>query len=536
MNKQQSSSTPSGKKRFTVFLLSLVYIAVFTFLDDKGVSLSSIKKNVDLLISAGNAGRMVKTGPDTYSIRFATDEEGKEGATPGILVKGGNSYSHGFEFRLKEFFTDSLAVIKTQARFRRMSTDSLSVLFVISLETPGQPKTFWAASYGLDHEIGADTVSILNGRLKTEGFPITGETILKGYMWNTGKSAVLLSELSITLGTDPAPKGDTTLIQQMEGDRLKTGSGFQPYLPKTRLRPLTENAFENMVQAEQAAVLATLNNDILQTGKTRSMLFTNHPATAKVWVENSKEESTRIATYIRSGLYLLPEFTQGNQVKGHQIIDGKGSPCELALPRSEEWILSRSALPVEDTHPLWLNKKATVFYDPGETKNQGTCIFKDGVKIEKVISCVFLGEQHYLLHAVDPNKVLRTFIGSVELNTIRFSPLTFQNKWTENLLSPSSDDQYFRIGSTTFLVLCKGWRHGLFKISIGASGRVQILQSYFPEGKPGTQSPFYYENVNGAYLPKSGKLLLTARQIQPSGRRSENDKYKKPIVLLYAID
>ncbi len=396
----------------------------------------------------------------------------------------------------------------------------------MTIETPGVPKQYWNASYGLNHEIKANTPSILNGRLKIEGYPITDKSRIKAYIWNTGQSDVLLSSLSITLGSDPTTKGDTTLTKQMEGDVLVSEHGFKPYLAKKRLTPIENNPTGNSFAPEENSNNATLHDIIIQTGDTSCKLYQpQNPSEKKIGLPEPRTGKT-VPVLLNSRLHLMPQYINGRVINAHLIKNDKAESVRLELPSHDEWIVSQSTTGLEESEFILINSHGTKFYSPNYPNQTGVCRISGGKAFQKVQSLKYLGNKKYLLITEEPDSSCSLFLGEFKSKNINFIPLKYSESWMENFLSFSSHDQFFRIHKDSYLVIGRGWRYAMNKIQFDQNGYIRILESYFPTGRNGERHPFYYEQLEAAYIFKSGELLLSVRQTSAEAIRKHGNKSK----------
>lgn len=487
------------------FIITLLYIPLFLFLDNAGLSVQSLKQLLQSEAEDIAATQNNTTGPDTYRIDFTV----KSNACPtcdssGFLLKGGRNYSPGFVIPLQGFTHETLRVIKTQARVRRLSSDSLGFVFVVTIETPGEKEPFWAASYGLDADFAIDTPTILNGRLKLENHKINAESILKGYIWNTGESSIKIDYLEITLGADPVPNGNNTLVEQFEGEYLLPTKGYQPFLPKTKLRGHTEKKVQEITSLEDQILFSI--GDVLYGMNRRTIRKLTPDGKVQEAVIPLSDHLQWTPGMDPDGNSVLYRSSAKNSWEIYRPFDPKNPLPQKIKLEDSTWIPAESHHFSNGMEIAWIEKKGNrmAFLQSGSIRYV-RCKWEPVNDCSEITAFKRLTPDLFLLFVKtnDTTEIMtvelrkeEAVIHATQLEDIRHMPV----------LGLSAADQFFPKGNEEFIVVGRGWRFSMHRCRIKPKGSISILESYFPLAENDRLPPFYHEVLSAARY-KNGLLF-----------------------------
>ncbi len=487
------------------FIITLLFIPLFLLLDNTGLSVQSIKQLLQSETKGIAANYNNNTGPDTYRIDFTA----KSDACPtcdssGFSLQGGRNYSPGFFIPLKELPLESLTVIKTQARVRRQTNDSLGFLFVVTIETPGEKEPFWAASYGLDADFAVNTPTILNGRLKLENHKINAESVLKGYIWNTGESSISIDYLEITLGTDPVPPGNNTLVEQFEGEYLLPRIGYQPFLPKTKLPGRTEKEVQPITSLDDQILFSS--GDVLYGMNRRTIRKLMPDGKVQEAVMQKSDQLEWTAGMDPAGDPVLYRLSAKKSWEMYRPFDPNNPiPQEIKL-EDGTWIPARSHHFTEGMEMAWMEKNGSrmALIESGSIRYV-RCKRESMDDSSGVTEFKRLTKDLFLLF-VNTNDTSMIMTVELKKNEAEIHPMQWDDMRHVPVLGLSAEDQFFPKGNEEFIVLGRGWRFSMHRCRIRPEGSISILESYFPLAENNQKHPFYHEVLSAARY-KNGLLF-----------------------------
>ena len=506
-----------------LFAGSIIYIILFVLIDKSSVSINSLEREFSEYFQSENTGTITKSGVDTYKIIFQNSQStDKNYDSTGFYLDGNKSYSPGFSLRIFDYYKDSLSLIKTQAKVTRLSTDSLNFIFVVTIETPGQNEPFWSASYSSDPDFIVKLPNIINGRIKTEGYPITKESTLKAYIWNIGPSPIRIESLEIAFGSDPAPSGDSTLIRQMEGEYNTTAAGYHPYLPKTKL---SESDIQDLWLKEHSNINTIFNaekNQLASIENNNTLLFKTKEQIRKINLPASTLENPYQIGINHLGELLISKRTIDHDDINYFYLNAKSvTEKRIVINQKNKWIFTSHSTLFAEQSSAWISFDGTRLVNTKAILFQ--CKYQNGISPGEIKSLTSLGSEQYLLFTNESTNNI--FIGRRAGSIIEFTVLDYQNRSTNVLLSLSALDQWFPLKNNEYLILSRGWRYALYKIILEENSKITILNSYFPKTTIGGASPFYYERLSTTYIPSQKKLIFNAENYDAINERTLIKKY-----------
>lgn len=511
-----------SRKAGLAIIITLLYIPLFLFLDNSRLSFRSIIRLFQTETPSVQGETSNATGPDTYRIDFTSASSICTTCdSSGYLLNGGKNYSPGLKLRLGEVFSDSLTVIKTQARIRRNSADSLHFLFVVTIETPGVKEPWWNASYGLDGDFQVGQSAVLNGRLKLEGYPINEASVLNAYLWNVGASAISIEHLEIILGTDPPPRGNDVLIEQFEGQYLQPRNGYQPFLSKTKLAPVQNHATETMAmvaggklfsEGEHLYLLDTTSiTRFAPDGSSIKSSLTYHTGKAVFPAIGANGDVILFTNSSKNMWKVLNPFNS---------MDAGAGPIDLG---EGVWIAAESDHLFPGMEMAWMERSGDRIIVLKNGRPQDfACRWTTKVERSVVLSLKRLGPQQFLVFAQVADSI-RVFNGYLNNQEVEIRPVQWNDPVHEAVLDLSPQDQFIPLVKNQFLVVSRDWRFAMHRCLLRFDGQVSILEGYFPQAKAGDLPPFYHEALDGAmWGGAKGSIIIRATMrgrdtsVQPS--------------------
>lgn len=512
------------------FLITLLYIAVFLFADNVGISVASIKQKLSNLGDKNTDGKYELTGPDTYRLNFTKKSTVcADCDSTGLLVKGGKNYSPGFEIKIHEVFSDSLSVIRTQAKIRRNSTDSLHFLFVVTIETPGVEKTYWNASYGLNADFDIEKSTILNGRLKVDDFPVNENSVLKAYIWNVGEADIHVEFIELSFGTDPAPKGNETLIQQMEGDYLQPKTGYQPYLPKTKVIPGKSDFLKN-VKELKSECLFTYRDQLHCISKSAIHRLNEKGILEKHNYPAALSGSITVSGCDENGRLFVSKRIAQNKLLLYYPFESKTMQLiTIGIPVGK-WIISESDQFETGMQTGWINQNGQQLLCAHHNSYQlYKCSWKSNFNIQQISALHQISTDVYVAF-VKKGESEVPFIGKLTDAGIQFNEFLWSDPVHKNVIMLSAKDEFLPMGNSEFLIAGQGWRHALHLCKISENGKITVLESYFPMAEKGGLPPFYYEELQYALWKKNERSFVIK-----SLKREGNAEKMSTVTSIYSI-
>jgi hypothetical protein len=506
-------------------ILSITFLLVFTslliYFKGCGNNVPSFS-NFFNSNEEGNSGyKLVIAGVNTFRLNFTNEIDPREGLYKngsGLIVKSG-SYSPGFNFRVREHCKDSFNLIFTQTLISKLSNENMDVIYVVSLEEPGEKRDKWFGCYAVNDNFKKNQWTILNGKHKLEDYKITDSTYLKGYIWNKGKGDLAISFLDLMFENPNKIAGKKTEITHLKNGPIYVQKEFLPYKEKTivnveKIKTIeTKENFECINYHDNSIYLGSRKNILslnLRTLVSTPINMNLPPSNLAI----SSKNLLSIPTYAKSSI----------KVKKYSFNNGTKDTI-IKIKQAENIVISENNHNSEHAFiTMTIDGKEVTNYSfdlSSKAQNMSNSKLLDGNKIVdlKEIS----SKMYQVITKTGTESKLWLFDNSS--TSPSFNQIIYESEMEKNLLDIDENTSIFPFKNNEFIVLSTTKRNALYRVEISSINKIKIKESYHLRDIDNKTSPFYFENLiitSGMYRSKSGFYLYGCNDQNKSSNELTN--------------
>ncbi|MFN0190009.1 MAG: hypothetical protein ACKVQV_15020 [Bacteroidia bacterium] len=220
------------KKEVIIHLfLATISLALFIYFDSLSISLNKIKN----LLPDNRKEYVIFTSAEPYSFfinyddDFSTNLNDEFDGSEYCTIEGGNNFSQGFSYLIKNITPDSLRKVSITAKVKRNEQSSFEFVFVISIENKEGENVFWDAVYTNIIDFPVNNWVTLNGERNIPASADDPENIIKIYPWNKGETEISIDDFVVIFGKQEERKGKDVELSLVDNDQVISESTTRKY-------------------------------------------------------------------------------------------------------------------------------------------------------------------------------------------------------------------------------------------------------------------------------------------------------------------